>query len=913
MMRICKLALALLCLTCGNASAQDLGKGLIAYWSADNTLVDIHNSLALTDSGSLAYGTGHVYPQAWDLEKNEADYLSIADNPNLETQTHTFAIWFRPETITGGENYILFAKTNATAGSRSYELRIDFQGRLSWRCSADGTNEVSVVTTETVTANAWHLATCTVGGGTITVQLDDGQVYSANHTGIADTTSPLTIGTRAAGAILYDGLIGPFSLWNRLLSPNERAEIWNGGVGVKYETFHNEIERIQVKLLDFSGTVSLVIRKVDTSFTEPPVFDGLPTISGTLQQDATLTAVYSFLSSQGSDAETFVWLFANDANGTGATPGEPNPDAPDGTYVPDSAKVGKWVAVQVTASSTGGQTVATSAYVGPITSAVNPPTFVTPAFVSGSLTQGSMLTVSYDVQNSAGETWQWYTATNASGAGEAAISGATGTTYVTQSGDIGDWINNKVTATNGTGSTTSTATYVGPIVAGGSLSETPLGYTTFVSRFQARVTQMGTWWDNPDPDQLGPGKMGEREPWLGYFGAADHFSNPTYDGYAQTACDVMSVTTAFATGNTTGYFNITDGFAEDWIRHGDTSSRASIKALADNASYAKQATVAGSITDQAASRECAYTIQAYANAEAYAGDAHNPKILDLMDIAFGDVGITVVGTVDQATLPLGGHIEQWLANYVTDESGNYVSGQHNFNVGVSGGPPDGFAPFMAAYTINAGARFNHLASNLGTHDGADDQATLTDSDAFWITNEWVGRTIQNTTTGSSATVISNTPTTITATLSGGSGGENDWDTGDNYRIVGFINGGAVNADPRVLEKSIRIMDAAWNVMWVPAAESMKLRFDYPPGAGAPDVNTVIFPAYAWLYLKAGNRSNGDRHRIRADLLFQGSRLSFGAIPPPPNPLTGNKQWNDYIRHTFKGLKYYKDGVNTHGN
>lgn len=75
----------------------------------------------------------------------------------------------------------------------------------------------------------------------------------------------------------------------------------------------------------------------------------------------------------------------------------------------------------------------------------------------------------------------------------------------------------------------------------------------------------------------------------------------------------------------------------------------------------------------------------------------------------------------------------------------------------------------------------------GTHDGANNASVLTDSGEAWATDEHVGYTIYNITDGSSGIITANTGTTITATLHGGT--ENDWDTGDTYKI-----GYGINAD-----------------------------------------------------------------------------------------------------------------------
>lgn len=88
---------------------------------------------------------------------------------------------------------------------------------------------------------------------------------------------------------------------------------------------------------------------------------------------------------------------------------------------------------------------------------------------------------------------------------------------------------------------------------------------------------------------------------------------------------------------------------------------------------------------------------------------------------------------------------------------------------------------------------------LGIITGADDTsvnaAFLTDTTASWTIDEHVGKTISNTTDGSSGTITANTATTVTATLSGGT--EDDWDSGDAYSI-----GASANGAPHITESDI---------------------------------------------------------------------------------------------------------------
>ncbi len=69
----------------------------------------------------------------------------------------------------------------------------------------------------------------------------------------------------------------------------------------------------------------------------------------------------------------------------------------------------------------------------------------------------------------------------------------------------------------------------------------------------------------------------------------------------------------------------------------------------------------------------------------------------------------------------------------------------------------------------------------GTHNGSANASVLTDTNQNWTTNALAGYFIYNTTDGSSAVIASNTATTVTATLAGGT--DSDWDVSDAYRIA----------------------------------------------------------------------------------------------------------------------------------
>ena len=83
----------------------------------------------------------------------------------------------------------------------------------------------------------------------------------------------------------------------------------------------------------------------------------------------------------------------------------------------------------------------------------------------------------------------------------------------------------------------------------------------------------------------------------------------------------------------------------------------------------------------------------------------------------------------------------------------------------------------------------NYGNQKGTHTGGAAAAILTDSSQSWAADEWVGYTIKNVTDGSQALILSNTSTTITGDLYGGTG--DAWDASDAYNIAVPVNGDSV--------------------------------------------------------------------------------------------------------------------------
>ncbi len=216
-------------------------------------------------------------------------------------------------------------------------------------------------------------------------------------------------------------------------------------------------EFLRVDVTPNDGTDSGTL--VSSSYTEVTAANQAPsagevTISGTPAIGETLTANYSY-SDPDSDPEgttTFQWYVAVDGSGTGATA---LPGATSQTYLVTEAEEGTFLRVDVTPND-GSQngSVSSSAYVQVnVRPALNPDS----TRITGTPEVGETLFAAYtygdvDLDPNAGSQFKWMISSDNSASDEAAISGATDSSYVVQSEDLGKFIRVEITPFDGTSS-----------------------------------------------------------------------------------------------------------------------------------------------------------------------------------------------------------------------------------------------------------------------------------------------------------------------------------------------------------------------------------------------------------------------------------------------------------------------------
>ena len=187
-----------------------------------------------------------------------------------------------------------------------------------------------------------------------------------------------------------------------------------------------------------------------------PANTELPTITGTAVKDSTLVAGTGSWSGTTPISFAFQWQRCDDAGANCAAVS----DATNTTYVVGSADVGKRMRVLVTASNADGAASALSSPTATVTESAAPVNTGEPS-ISGSAVEGQTLAATSGTWTGGQPitfAYQWVRCGSNGGAADgsncAFISGATKTTYVLTSTDVGSRMRVRVTATNSSGSQT---------------------------------------------------------------------------------------------------------------------------------------------------------------------------------------------------------------------------------------------------------------------------------------------------------------------------------------------------------------------------------------------------------------------------------------------------------------------------
>jgi len=219
-----------------------LTTNLVSYWNlneASGTRVDsTATGNDLTDNNTVLSAAGKL-GNAADFERDNSEYLSIADNASLSiTGAVSISAWVNIESL----NVMGIAGKYITAGNlRSYQMHIDAVDQQEGYVSSDGTAVYTKqITAVPSTATWYHMVMVFVPSTSLTMYRNGvALTQTAGGTipaSIQDNTSLFQIGAGwATGDNNFDGLIDEVGIWSKALSTDEIADLYGEGTPPAYE------------------------------------------------------------------------------------------------------------------------------------------------------------------------------------------------------------------------------------------------------------------------------------------------------------------------------------------------------------------------------------------------------------------------------------------------------------------------------------------------------------------------------------------------------------------------------------------------------------------------------------------------------------------------------------------------------
>jgi trimeric autotransporter adhesin len=225
--------------TVDEGGSSTLLNNILAYYKleeASGAANDEVGSADLTNSGATQHASGHVnYAASFD---GSNDFMGSID-ATFEIQAMSVSVWVN--TTQTGETSGIVDNYYWTSDGWSVEIggEWDNNGTAVFHLN-DGANELNLYKYPGGTSirdGNWHLIVATFSGTSANLYVDNTLEATAswNHTITYDAANRFTLGSRSAGGQLYfAGSIDEVGVWTRVLTSDERTELWNSGTGITY-------------------------------------------------------------------------------------------------------------------------------------------------------------------------------------------------------------------------------------------------------------------------------------------------------------------------------------------------------------------------------------------------------------------------------------------------------------------------------------------------------------------------------------------------------------------------------------------------------------------------------------------------------------------------------------------------------
>lgn len=212
-----------------------LDNGLVSYWKLDEasgTRVDSKGGINLTSGLRVTQIIGEKVGNSAGFSGSPVLQSSSSALQTGDT-SFTFAGWFRINS-----NYIQmpFGKTSTTASQREYRLQYHTSRRFDFEVYRPG-GISSVTSTVPLSIGVWYFVVMWHDATTNIVGISVNNTATTSATGGSlqpASSAPFTLGTAVSATYDMTGRIDELGFWNRVLTAQERTDLYNSGTGSTY-------------------------------------------------------------------------------------------------------------------------------------------------------------------------------------------------------------------------------------------------------------------------------------------------------------------------------------------------------------------------------------------------------------------------------------------------------------------------------------------------------------------------------------------------------------------------------------------------------------------------------------------------------------------------------------------------------
>jgi len=211
--------------------------GLVSYWTLDEasgTRQDSHGTNHLTPTNAPVGAAGKI-GNGCRFTASSAQSLSLAVPPLLGDEDWTYTFWFKRNSF---GSVMTLLSDNDFGPARRYEIGLNDVGHCLFSLFTPYTQARVYAPTFNDTnwrfVTAWHDAAANTGNLEVDLNGTGEDPAYGTYAPPSGAVVPLVFGKTPGSAEYFDGILDEVGLWRRVLTAQERTDLYNGGAGLAY-------------------------------------------------------------------------------------------------------------------------------------------------------------------------------------------------------------------------------------------------------------------------------------------------------------------------------------------------------------------------------------------------------------------------------------------------------------------------------------------------------------------------------------------------------------------------------------------------------------------------------------------------------------------------------------------------------